>query len=236
VSRPSRHTHYTSSLTDPYVDPGSQVLRNIPGLVDQRDLDEYEAFTTTIRIHQLNDREVTIAGNYDLAHLCALHRHIFQDVYQWAGKLRTVNISMDGSNFALAQFIESAADGIFSALQGDNLLRGLDRGDFLAEAAHFLVELNALHPFREGNGRTQRVLLSQLAVDAGWPIDWSGLDRDTNIEASRRGHSGDELPMLQLLDALIVPVVTPMAIDALFRSAIEWHDIVRDLPEPDVDL
>jgi hypothetical protein len=127
VSRPSKRTHHTSSLTDPYVDPGSQVLRNIPGLVNQRDLDEYEAFTTTIRINQLDDREVTIAGNYDLAHLCALHRHIFQDVYQWAGKLRTVNISKDGSDFALVQFIESAADGIFTALHGDNLLRGLDR-------------------------------------------------------------------------------------------------------------
>jgi cell filamentation protein len=86
----------------------------------------------------------------------------------------------------------------------------------LVGAAHTLVDLNAVHPFREGNGRAQRALLSLLGRAAGWPIDWTGLDRDANIEASHSGHSGNELPMLELLSGLVAPAQLSLGIDDLF--------------------
>ena len=79
--RPSRHTHRSSSLTDPYVYPGSEVLRTIWGIQVRDALDRFESLTTTLRMNQLNTGEITIEGDFDLAHLCALHRHIFRDVY-----------------------------------------------------------------------------------------------------------------------------------------------------------
>ena len=97
-------------------------------------------------------------------------------------------------------------------------------------AAHTLVDLNALYPFREGNGRAQRALLSQLGRAAGWPIDWTGLDRDASIEASRRGHSGNELPMLELLASLVAPAQSSLGIDGPFRADRDWHDVVREAP------
>jgi cell filamentation protein len=223
-------------LTDPYVYPGSEVLRNILGIQVQDVLDRFESLTTTLRMNQLNTGEVTIEGNFDLDHLRALHRHIFRDVYAWAGELRTIELTKGNSHFCRAEYIESSAEDLFSALHRKNLLRGRSRGDFLAGAAHTLVDLNALHPFREGNGRAQRALLSQLGRTARWPIDWTGLDREANIEASHSGHSGNELPMLELLAGLVTPAQSSLGIDDPFRAERDWHDVVRDPPGPGIDL
>jgi cell filamentation protein len=146
-----------------------------------------------------------LPGNYDLGHLSAFHRRIFGDIYEWAGELRTVAIAKDDSVFALPEHIEAYLAGVFDALAGEEHLRGLARGAFLDRITHYRAELNAAHPFREGNGRTQRGFLGQLAQDVGYRLAWQRLERGRNIEAARASHRGENAPLHELLDELLEP-------------------------------
>jgi cell filamentation protein len=188
---------------DPYLDARSGVFRNRLGLTDRAELATAEKRFTAARISQLKRRH--LPGRYDLYHLRAFHWTIFQDVYPWAGQLRTVLIVKAGASFCLPhQIVDTAAD-VFGRLAAADHLRGRDRDGFLAGLTPLLAEINALHPFREGNGRTQRAFLSQLARDAGFRLSWEGVDRDANIDAARAAADGDLAPMRALLDPVIRP-------------------------------
>jgi cell filamentation protein len=104
--------------------------------------------------------------------------------------------------FCLPQYIEPAATEIFRLLRSDNFLRGLERGLFIDRLTYYLGEVNAVHPFREGNGRTQRAFFEQLADDAGFTLAWQRLDADRNIAASVAIMRGDPEPMRKMLDEL----------------------------------
>jgi cell filamentation protein len=188
---------------DPYVYPGTSCLRNRAGIRDPSALAQLEAEQTSILIAQLE--RTRVAGRYDLAHLRAFHRRIFGDIYEWAGELRSVAIAKDDSVFALPEHIEAYLAGVFAALAGEGHLRGLAREPFLDRITHYHAELNAAHPFREGNGRAQRAFLGQLARDAGYTLRWQRLARERNIEAARASHGGDNAPLLELLDELLEP-------------------------------
>jgi cell filamentation protein len=185
---------------DPYADPAAGVLRNRLGLRTSADLEAAEREITHAALIFL--RESPVPASYDLRHLCAIHLRIFGDIYDWAGQLRTVAIAK-GSLFCLPQYIESSASEIFRALHGEGLLRGLPRDEFTERLTYYLGEVNAVHPFREGNGRAQRALFEQLASDAGFTLDWQHLDADRNVAASAAIMSGDPAPMRKMLDELI---------------------------------
>jgi cell filamentation protein len=188
---------------DPYVFPGTNCLRNRLGIRDPRELAVIEAEQTSILIAQLE--RTRLPGRYDLAHLRAFHRRIFGDIYEWAGELRTVAIAKDDSLFALPEHIDAYLVGVFAELAGEEHLRGLARGPFLDRLTHYYAELNAAHPFREGNGRAQRAFLGQLARDAGHTLAWRRLERERNIGAARASHRGENSPLLELLDELLEP-------------------------------
>ena len=118
----------------------------------------------------------------------AIHRYIFQDVYEWAGQFRTVNISKGGQLFGLATFLEPSLQQIVTKLAAENHLVELDADIFAVRAAYFLGELNAAHPFREGNGRAQREFIRELGLKAGHYIDWRATTADEMIEASQVSH------------------------------------------------
>ena len=120
-----------------------------------------------------------------------------------AGQLRTVLIVKAGASFCLPHQITETAADVFGRLAAADHLRGRDRPGFLDGLTPLLAEVNALHPFREGNGRTQRAFLSQLALDAGFRLHWAAVDRDANIDAARAAADGDLGP----LRALLAPVV-----------------------------
>ena len=185
---------------DPYADEATGVLRNKLGLAAAAELGAAEREITHSALIFL--REAPARPDYDLTHLCTIHRRIFGDVYEWAGQIRTVAISK-GSMFCLPQHIESSAAEIFRALRAENLLRGLNRNAFTERLAYYLGEINAVHPFRDGNGRAQRALFGQLAVDAGFVLDWQRLDADRNIAASAAIMRGDPAPMRAMLDELV---------------------------------
>lgn len=182
---------------DDYVYPGTTVLRNKADIQDQIALDAFEADATAVRMLEL--LEQPIAGSFDFAHLCAIHRHLFQDVYDWAGEIRTVDISRDTSPFANASRIESYLGGVLTKLPAENWLRGLLPDPFVAQLAHYMGEINATHPFREGNGRTQRVFCALLAEQAGYFIDFESVDQTQMYRVMIASFNGDAAPLEALL-------------------------------------
>jgi cell filamentation protein len=170
-------------VTDPYVIPGSECLQNLLGLTDWNELRTVEARIISIRDVEL--ARTVLPGEYNLAHLQAFHRHLFQDVYSWAGQLRTVDIAKDGLRFGNWKFVDEQVSAVLAKLEDDNWLASLPRETFVVKLAFYYGEINAVHPFREGNGRAQRAFLRQLSAAAGWHLDWSELNKSDNIMASR---------------------------------------------------
>lgn len=177
---------------DPYVYPDSTVLRNALGIRDADQLALLEGDLTRSRAVRLASSP--LPGSYDLAHLQRFHRELFIGLYDWAGELRTVPIAK-GDLFCLPQHIESYARDVFGELAREHQLTGLDREDFIARLAHHLANVNALHPFRDGNGRAQRAFFSQLAHDAGHRLDWQHAGYQRNDDASIAAMRGDEQPL-----------------------------------------
>ena len=141
-------------------------------------------------------------GNLDYAHYRAIHKHLFQDVYSWAGQPRTVRISKGGNPFCFPENIEAQASKLFGQLKTKNRLRGLDSKAFADGAAHFLAELNAIHPFRDGNGRAQ-LFLMLLAERAKHPLDGNRIDPKVVMDAMIESFGGEEKPLAQMIEGLI---------------------------------
>lgn len=182
---------------DPYVDSVSGVLKNRFGIVDGATLASTESDLVAAR-----SRELALAplkGQFDLNHLRAIHRYLFGDLYEWAGQLRTVDISKNGHMFAHHAHIASAAEPIFERLRGERRLEGLDANAFSSRAAYYCGEINALHPFREGNGRAQREFVSHLALLNGYYIAWKRISPAEMMLASIDSFQGDLSRMIAIL-------------------------------------
>lgn len=184
--------------SDPYTYPGTDVLRNIPDIRDPQQLATFEANATTARLIELDASP--LVGRFDAGHLKAIQRHIFQDVYRWAGQFRTVNISKGGHLFGVAAFVEPALQDVLRKLSGERFLKGLDLQNFATRAAYYMGEINAIHPFRDGNGRAQREFIRELAIHAGFRIDWSKVTREQMTVASQESfQTGDSSGMAALI-------------------------------------
>jgi hypothetical protein len=121
---------------DPYVYPGTDVLRNRLDILEAADLADREAALSAIRIAQLERR--FIPGGYDLAHLQATHHYIFGDLYPWAGELRTVRITKGGDLFALPEHISPYLTTLFSDLAREDFLHSLDHERFVKRLTHYV--------------------------------------------------------------------------------------------------
>lgn len=159
----------------------SDVLMNKLGIRDMEQLQLMEKRLTMLRILELLERPVQ--GEFDLKHLQAIHRYIFQDIYEWAGKIRTVDIAK-GNMFCNVKFIQSQADEIFEKLKEEIYLQDLDEKELPIRLAYYFSEINALHPFREGNGRCQREFIRLLALRAGYAINFAKVSREEMQKAS----------------------------------------------------
>ena len=169
---PSRSGHSSSDVPD-----------NRFGLTVLADLQRRETPLALRRLLEL--QQEPIAGNFDTEHLRAIHRYIFQDVYDWAGELRAVNIAKAQAIFPPPQFLKSSLDALFAELARESCLRLLPPSAWPHRAAYFLGEINAVHPFREGNGRTQREFIRELALAAGHRLVWASLTQEEMIRASQ---------------------------------------------------
>lgn len=164
-----------------YCYPDSDVLINHLNIRDLDRLCEAERSITQLRLHDLID--TPIKGEFDLKHLQMIHQYILQDIYPWAGKIRTVDIAKSNM-FCKAQFIHMQADEIFQKLKADQYLTDFSRDMFIRKIAYYFSEINALHPFREGNGRTQREFVRELAMQNGYAIHFSEISPEEMLEAS----------------------------------------------------
>src|SRR5437588_6311466 len=177
-----------SESSDPYLYPGTDVLRNIPGIRNAQDLITFETLNSGARMYEL--RLQPTAGNFDIGHFKAIHKYIFQDVYLWAGQFRTTLLGKAQfawgpiTYFTPPHSLEHEAQRILEGLHRANLLKGLSRSGFARKAARLLVELNNLHPFREGNGRTQRIFVEALARQAGHDLHFDVVSQERMIRAS----------------------------------------------------
>lgn len=178
----------------------SDVLNNKLGLDSTDELERAEA-----RIVGVNALQAFPDGKLDRNHLLAHHKQLFADVYSWAGKTRTVGISKGAYRFEAPERIVSELDRIFKRLKAEQFLRGLALEAFCCRVAEFYSDLNVVHPFREGNGRTQRRFFEQLAMDAGYRLAWRRVPPTAMIEASIRGWEQDLQPMQALFRAVSSP-------------------------------
>ena len=128
--------------------------------------------------------------SFDFEHFRAIHEHLFHDLYDWSGQVRTVNISKKGTNFCPHYEIEGHAERIFTRLREADSLCGLAKEVFIDEFVDMYVSTNYLHPFREGNGRTQRLFLSQLARNAGFRLSFAEIDIDMLMIATIQSAHG----------------------------------------------
>lgn len=179
---------------DPYVYPGTSILRNKHGIVDAVELDRIERLLVRQRAN-----ERLPSGDFDLTHLRAIHRHLFQDVYDWAGEIRTVEISKGGDQFMLRQYIHNGMADVHRRIVEADYFTGLSRDDFAAAAGRITGDVNYVHPFREGNGRTQLLYLKRLSARAGQRLDLRRLDPAGWIEASKRANRTDYDLMIAII-------------------------------------
>lgn len=161
-------------------------------------MDQYEAVSV-----ELSLSETLPEGRLDAAHYRALHRHLFQDVYRWAGDYRAVRIHKGDSTFCYPDHIPSQMDGLFARLADADHLRDRSRSGFASAVATFMGNLNAIHPFREGNGRTMNVFVALLSMQAGHQIDVRRIQRDAYLAAIIQSFAGDEAALAALVETWI---------------------------------
>lgn len=220
-----------SAGSDPYLYSGTDVLRNVPGLRNARQLEVFEAAKTAQRIYEIARKP--LLGNFDAAHLKAIHKHVFQDVFPWAGEFRTTvlgkaeRLGQPPTWFTAPHLLEHEAQRIFNSLHRMSLLRGLGRKEFAVQAALLLADINKLHPFREGNGRTQRLFLEALARAAGHALYFDVVSRERMIQASIEANQGNFGMLRRMFEEITDESrIQPLrrAISFLTREKFNWND------------
>lgn len=177
------YSQYDLTDDDPYLIPGSTCLINLLNLTDTQALNDAEERFVNIRMAELTTSPIEPA--FDLLHLRQIHERLFGDVYPFAGEIRKVEFSKGRELFLPFRLIEDEAMQCFAWIHAQRLLKGWDAASFGSEAGHFLGWINKIHPFREGNGRTQRLLIDQLALVNGYAIEWSAMSKASMVEACR---------------------------------------------------
>lgn len=202
-----------------YVYPGTNVLRN---KADTRDLDELQKFergVTAIRVQEL--REHPIRGDFSLAHMQAMHEQIFKDVYEWAGKIRTVDIAKgkgpDRTVFTYTEKIPEKAAEIQSIIKDANYGRDQNAREFAETMAKVYAAVNKMHPFREGSGRVTREYMQELAQQSGRTLDYTKVQRELWNEAAKESAHDNLAPIRHVFEQVTL-VERAQAFDRLAPS------------------
>jgi len=215
-----------SDTADIYIDPDTGTLKNKLGIKSVARLERAEVAAVSVRQEELLENPVQ--GNFDFAHLQAIHKKLFGDVYDWAGEIRAVDISKGQSRFAHYGFIEKEFKKLTASLNNENNLRNLPPEQFCARVAHYMGEMNVIHPFREGNGRALRVLVGQLAQEAGYEIKWEGITQQEMLQASIAAYQGSSDYLAKLISDNIVELKNDKTIDRPKADKTLWESIQPD--------
>ncbi|MFT9231309.1 MAG: Fic family protein [Bifidobacterium sp.] len=218
---------------DPYLIPGTNVLRNKVNAQSEQELADAENDLVNARYSKLASMPLAAEGT--VGQLQWIHHYLFQDVYEWAGRIRTIDMSKGGGSvFQPLQLFTTGVQYAESTLENDHMPQGLDRDQFIERLAVNFANFNTLHPFREGNGRTQRVFWTLVARDAGWGLDWSRVTKRENDIASFVAHENvDYHPLEAMFDKITQPL--PPEQDLRFLPAIGFKPSADEAPgQPNV--
>ena len=191
---------YEYEKDDYYCYPDSSVLKNKLNIDDEKALNEAEREITAIKTLELIDKP--LRGELDFDYIKRLHKHLFSDIYDWAGELRKTDISK-GNIFCQHELIEINAEVLFNELKAENYLEGLDKDAIVKRLAYYLGDLNTIHPFREGNGRVQRLFIRELASRVGYLDNFDGITPEEMIQASDKTFHYDYEMMEELIARVI---------------------------------
>jgi len=207
---------------DPYIEPNG-VLKNLLGITNTTDLNEVESELSSLAIEDILKKNPPT--EYSTQTLQNIHKEIFSEIYPWAGEFRKVDIAKGDTHFESHANISSELDALFQKSKFKNFFLNLPLDDFSQEAASFLVKLNTIHPFREGNGRSQRLLLTQITLNAGYNIEWSGVSDSAMKHACIDGANGNTSTMKNLLKIYLAPTsLKPLS----KHETLEVIDELRD--------
>ncbi|MBD5111121.1 MAG: cell filamentation protein Fic [Ruminococcaceae bacterium] len=179
---------YSLSASDDSCYPCTTVLINKQNIRKQEKLNKVEKMYVTLRTDELMKTDFTEPFTFEF--YCYIHKVLFGDIYDWAGEICTVDISKKGTNFCRSGNIRSLGKAKFDYLQRNNEFNSLSRDEYIKEIADFYHELNMLHPFREGNGRTERLFFSLLLKRNGNSIDFAKCDTDFLMMAAMYAAQG----------------------------------------------
>jgi cell filamentation protein len=195
------------SYDDPdytYTDPRTGVLRNLVPTSDAKVLAFAESGAVTQRLRELAETPLKIKNSETLLEI---HRHLFQDIYEWAGKPRTVEISKGGRQFFPTSHFPTAFAHINKLLADYNALADAEKQQLSQKLAELLDVINFLHPFREGNGRTQREFLRLLALQKNWRLNLNPPDNaDIYLRYMRGAINGSVPELATLINELLKPL------------------------------
>ena len=189
----------TAVTQDPYLWQNDTVLKNRLDIHDEAQLRKAELSFSAARLATLELGPPKIG----LPYLCHIHRTLFQDVYSWAGELRTLDIWRDETPFCHFEYIEKEGNALMAALEEENGLADLPLAEFAKRVAWYYCEINMLHPFREGNGQAQRIFFEQLALHAGYLLEWEKLNPEEWVSASQAGAAGDLQPLEDVFASIV---------------------------------
>jgi len=212
-----------SNKLDPYTYRGTDVLINKRDLRDANAARAFEADAAGFRSRTLPDNLRNGELTVDLFR--GLHQHIFQDVYPWAGEIRTIDISKGKTSFSRIEQLEPYGTAIFARIANEKQLQGLDKPAFVDALARHYADVNAWHPFREGNGRTTRAFFDILARRAGYRLDFRAVDREEWNRAAEQSFYGN----LQGMRDVFAKVARPMR--AIAFELGERHSAIARFPE-----
>jgi len=199
-------------FVDPYFDESIGDLRNLLGAKSSQELKEREP--QVVFANELELASIFIPRSNDLAEVLAIHKQLFKGVYDWAGQIRAVDIRKNGRGteyFLVVSKILDAGNYVFTEFAKESYLKGLDKETFIKRLTYYYDQLNYIHPFREGNGRTQRVFWSRVAYDAGYDINWTGVLDGENDKASRLAAEDMDLSGLEIMFERIVTESEPQS-------------------------
>ncbi len=201
----------SDEFVDPYIDPNTGILQNLVGARTWDELNNAEGELVSARMSEFL-KELPINPTGTLDDLMYIHWWLFQDVFEWAGKIRTIEIrkaSEESQFFLPSANITTGAAWACGELEKDGFFREVSLEDFPRRMAYHYDNYNFIHPFREGNGRTQRLFWSLLCHKAGFDLDWRGVSGVENDEASRMATEDRDMGPLESIFARIVTPCDP---------------------------
>ncbi len=194
---------YTYEGSESYCYPGTNVLKNKLGIRDDNALTIAEREITSLKLLKLYN--MPIISEFNFGTLCKIHKTIFEDIYEWAGQIRRGDfLSKGNSIFCKGPYIVENAKTIFESIKSEKYLAGINKQEFIKRMAYYMGEINALHPFREGNGRTAREFFRQLSLNAKYKLDFSKMEKEELLIADIEAFNGKYSKLIKILEKVVV--------------------------------